>query len=384
MLFIAILKNKDIFEDCYHNELSGRTAMPEYGERIHFIVNVLFAGVILAVLYAAVRLALPVTLPFFIGLGIAFVLKPVTTFLAAHTPFRRRAASLVVISLFYALIFSILFGVCAAAFSQFGRLLTLLPNLYAEGVEPILSAVNRFLARVFSLLSPSGSGQVGQFFDMTLEALRNGVQEVSASAVEWLAEAIRGLPMLLTTLVFTVISSIMISADYAAVTSFLLRQLPPRYRHMLLDAKDFMVGSLFCMFKAYLLILLITMAELAVGLCLLGVDLFLAAAVLIALLDILPLIGTGGILIPWGLLELARGNYPLGAGLIVLTVVITLVRNLIEPKIVGKQIGLHPVVTLSAMYLGLRLFGFIGLLLAPMSALLVKYLNDSGRIHLYK
>lgn len=358
--------------------------MPSYEDRARFIVNVLFVFLIAVIILIALRLVVPYTLPFLIGFFIAFVLKPVTAFITKKTPFRRKSVSIAVIALFYIALTSIVFSVLAMVFSQLGRLLHTLPQLYSEGLEPILDSVNRFIYGILAEVTPKGAGQLGEFFAILPNAIKNSISSLSAAAVEWITDAIKGLPMFLTTLIFTVISSILISADYLAVSGFLLRQLPLKYRHMVLDAKNFMVDSLFKMLKAYVIIMAITMVELSLGLWLLGVDLFLAIAVIIALLDILPLIGTGGILIPWGLIELGRGNLFLGVGLLVLLVIVTIVRNIIEPKIIGAQIGLHPVVTIAAMYLGLKSFGFLGLVLAPLSAILIKYFNDSGKIRVYK
>lgn len=358
--------------------------MPEYEDRIHFIVNILFAATIIGLILAILRLVVPYTLPFLIGLFIAFILKPVTLFITRHTPFRRRSVSIAVIALFYLLLTSLALTLAALIASQLGRLLQMLPQFYSEGLEPILSALGSLLHTAFQTLSPDKADSLGQLLERIPAVLGEMISSLSAGAVSWAAEALKGLPMFLTTLLFTVISSILISADYTAVSSFLLRQLPPKYRHMLLDAKDFMVGSLFRMLKAYIMILAITMVELVLGLWLLRVELALVIGVLIALLDILPLIGSGGILIPWALIELAHGRYSLGGGLLILFAAVSIVRQIIEPKIVGSQIGLHPVVTIAAMYLGLRAFGFIGLLLAPMCALLLQYLNDNGKIKLYK
>ncbi|MCI8442351.1 MAG: sporulation integral membrane protein YtvI [Provencibacterium sp.] len=358
--------------------------MPEYEDRIHFIVNVLFIATIIGLILAVLRLVVPYTLPFLTGLFIAFVLKPVTLFITRNTPFRRRSVSIAVIALFYLILTSLLLAVLAIIFSQLGRLLQMLPQFYSEGLEPLLGAANAFLYSALQALSPDAAGPFGEFLDRIPAAIGEMVSGLSADAVGWAAGALKGLPMFLTTLLFTVISSILISADYTAVTSFLLRQLPLKYRHMLLDAKDFMVGSFFRMLKAYIMILAITMVELVLGLWLLDVELALVIGVLIAALDILPLIGTGGILVPWALIELMHGRYFLGTGLLVLLAVVSVVRQMIEPKIVGSQLGLHPVVTIAAMYLGLRAFGFLGLLLAPMCTLLLQYLNDNGKIRLYK
>ena len=128
----------------------------------------------------------------------------------------------------------------------------------------------------------------------------------------------------------------------------------------------------------------ITFLELFTGLSILRVDYALPIAAIVAVLDILPVLGSGGILIPWAVVELILKNYSLCVGLFALYLVITIVRNIIEPRIVGSQIGLHPIITISSMYAGLKLFGFAGFILGPVAAILVKYLNDTGKIHLFK
>ena len=107
-------------------------------------------------------------------------------------------------------------------------------------------------------------------------------------------------------------------------------------------------------------------------------------AFLITIFDILPVLGTGGIVIPWAIFLFIDGQVTLGFGLLMLYVIVTIVRNVIEPRIVGGQIGLHPVVTLFAMYVGVQLIGFFGLFIAPMSLAILKSLHDTGRITLYR
>ena len=100
----------------------------------------------------------------------------------------------------------------------------------------------------------------------------------------------------------------------------------------------------------------------------------LPVAAAIALLDILPLIGTGTILVPWGIVLIAGGDLVGGVGLILLFALIEVLRNILEPRIVGNQIGLHPIVTITAMYAGLKIAGFWGMLAAPVAVLLGRYL----------
>jgi predicted PurR-regulated permease PerM len=138
------------------------------------------------------------------------------------------------------------------------------------------------------------------------------------------------------------------------------------------------------MVKAYLIILSITFVELLIGLSILKVTYALPIAAIVSVLDILPILGTGGVLIPWAIVNLISNDYRSGFGMLILYFTMLIVRNAVEPRIVGHEIGLHPIITITTMYAGLRLFGFIGFIIAPLVTILVKYLNDQGEINLYK
>jgi predicted PurR-regulated permease PerM len=104
----------------------------------------------------------------------------------------------------------------------------------------------------------------------------------------------------------------------------------------------------------------------------------------IAVFDILPVAGSGGILLPWAVIALIRGDVKKAVGLVIIYVVITIIRQYIEPKIVGSSLGVHPLVTLIGFYVGLKLFGFIGMFIVPLLLMTLKAFNDAGRIHLWK
>mgnify|MGYP000290831249 FL=1 len=143
------------------------------------------------------------------------------------------------------------------------------------------------------------------------------------------------------------------------------------------------------MLRAYLLIILITFVEMTIGLGILKLaglyesSYILAIALLTAIVDILPVLGTGTVLIPWAVYSLCTGRVGFGIGLIVIYVAISVIRQIIEPKLVAGQLGLPPVVTIVGMYIGLQLFGFIGLFLVPLTLIMLKLLNDQNLIHLW-
>ena len=124
-------------------------------------------------------------------------------------------------------------------------------------------------------------------------------------------------------------------------------------------------STLFVVIRSYVLIMLLTFAELSVLFSLFDIEHAVLKAGVIALLDILPILGTGGIMIPWAVTSLVLGYTRLGLELLLIYGIVTVVRNYVEPKIVGTQLGLHPIITLVSMFIGLRLFGFWGLFGLP-------------------
>ena len=147
---------------------------------------------------------------------------------------------------------------------------------------------------------------------------------------------------------------------------------------MAFEVKGYFVGTILRYLRAYLILMIITFVELSIGFGVIGIGNPIGVAAIIALCDALPVLGTGGIVIPWILLELLKGNYQLVISLTVVFIIVTLVRNIIEPRIVGSQLGLHPVATITAMYLGLRTAGFPGMIAAPLLVMAGRFLLRQG------
>jgi sporulation integral membrane protein YtvI len=133
-----------------------------------------------------------------------------------------------------------------------------------------------------------------------------------------------------------------------------------------------MFSALFGYIRAQLILMSMTFIELNIGLAIAGVKHSILVAAIISLIDALPILGSGSILIPWSAFSFLMGNFELGVALLVIYVVVLVVRQFVEPKVLGQQIGLHPLITLVAMYSGLKLFGFAGLIIGPVSFLLIK------------
>ena len=189
--------------------------------------------------------------------------------------------------------------------------------------------------------------------------------------------------------VIGIIAWILFTKDYDKVVHFIKLQLPAKHKNLLSETKQLFSKTIVKMLRAYALIMFITFCELFLGFTVMNTigimhnAYAVVIAIGIAIFDILPVAGSGGILIPWALISLLGGNTKQGIGLLVLYVVITVIRQYIEPKIVGQTLGVNPLVTLMGLYFGLKIFGFIGMFLVPLAVMTVKAFNDTGRIHLY-
>ena len=166
--------------------------------------------------------------------------------------------------------------------------------------------------------------------------------------------------------VILIIATIFISIDFQMIKKYILSYIPEKGMKILHEFVPYFGRTVPKCIVSYILIFMLTCFELWVGFSLLRLSNAFLLALLIAVLDILPVLGTGTILIPWAILSFIRGNFFLGIGLVVLYVVITVIRNVVEPRLVGKQMELHPVVTFASMLIGLHFFGILGLFGMPL------------------
>lgn len=349
-----------------------------------FIINVAFIVTVYAVLYFVFVYVIHWIMPFLIGFLIALALRPVTRFVNKLVNSTGKGVALFVIAMFYTFVAVILWFLLSFLITQIAELINLMPRLYFSRLEPLLLEFNDWIVINAKTISPEAASTISQVVTNGINQIADIIKNISISFVQFVTKLISNFPLYLISVIFTIVLSVFISLEYDYIVSFLKRQLPDRIYANFEEARKFVSGTLWKMIKSYIIIMLITFIELFAGLSILKVNYALPIAAIVAFLDIMPVLGTGGVIIPWAIVELVLKNYFLGIGLLILYVVVTVIRNIIEPRIVGHQIGLHPILTITAMYAGLRLFGFAGIILAPVIVITVKYLNDEGKINLFK
>lgn len=325
------------------------------------ITIALASGSLLFLGWLVLRFFLPATLPFWLGLAIAALLRPVSLLFSQKLHLRRRRAAAFVMTLFYLLLGLLLWLALLLLWNWLSSLTARAPQLYRTVFLPATADFFEWLSRFLSHFSPD----LAQTVALWRQSFSAAAAQLSASLLKCCTSFAACTPHFFFGVVVTILCSSFISLDYPRVTQFLLRLLPPSLRSLACEMKHFLFSTLFCMARAYLILMAVTFSALSFGLWLLGVQNFFPIALLTSLLDLLPVIGIGFILIPWAVFSLFQGNRLLGFGLLLLYLAINLLRSLLEPKLVGKSIGLPPLVTLLSIYAGLRLFGIAGGLLMP-------------------
>lgn len=383
--------------------------MNETEKRRSAIINVLYFSMIIAISLLVIRYALGVCLPFVIAFVFAALLQKPKNFLVRKTFLKNGAASGICVMLAIVIILALVALIGVRAFEEirdFVRyIMTKLQNAN-QVVDNIEAWLTNLINSLPVFVKNSFSKSISDFFTNVREYIAGESSKLTDQigsglsdkfSISWITGPISGvistakqLPSVLIAVLISIIACCFMTAEFGDIKNFIKAQFPENRRNDLSRAKVLMTSSLGKMAKAYLLIVLITFIELLVGLYVLRIlklyqsSYIVIIAAVTAVVDILPVLGTGTVIIPWAAYSLITGDIGFGIGLIAIYVVISIVRQIIEPKLVAGQLGLSPIVTIIALYLGLKVFGVLGMFVSPMLVIMVKLLNDEGIIHLWK
>lgn len=339
------------------------------------IVVCVAAGVA-AVLFG-LRYLLGALLPFLLAWVLALLLTPPAEALARRTGISRRVwAVLLLILTLCALLTALSLGISRGL----RELENLLAELLERGSNTAVDGEWDWFERLTAGIGWLRRADAGEkykafrdsFNDMVEEALSALAGSLSASLPALAGKLIASLPSVLLFVPVTVIAGFSFCLDPGLPMRLLCACLPRRLKERLPRWKQRLRTISLRYLRAYLLILLVTFTELLVGFLILRVRYAFLLSLIIAAVDVLPILGVGTVLIPWAVLALLRGDPFRCFGLLILYAAVTLLRQLVEPRLVGKSLGLHPLAALVASYAGWRWFGVLGMALGPLVALLGK------------
>lgn len=339
------------------------------------LCKTIIAGVLIAL--AAVisfRYLLPPMFPFIAALVIASFIRPAASWCRKHLGIGAKPVSVLLILGILTLLCWLVWTAGSRLVTECGEFLVKLTENSGDPGSPLYKLTN-MADGIREKLPMAKDGEGMDLYSIVTDFIHSGASKLSSALASGAGGFIKALPSALFAVGVCFIALFYLTLDYEGAAKAVREFLPDGWGDRIVSGYRRVSRALGEYLRAYFMIMLVTFAELYLGFTLIRVEYALLFAVVIALVDFLPLLGVGTVLIPWGGGALLLGNYRLGIGLLVIYAVVLVVRQFIEPKIVGGFIGTHPVVALFGVYAGLKLFGFAGMIAAPILLYLVKALR---------
>lgn len=322
---------------------------------------------VLLALFLGLRFALPIAIPFLLGWCVSLAADPLVRFLSGKVRLPRPIATFISVTLALMITALLVVVLCALLIRELGNLSGVLPDLESAALSGLDALENWLLS-----LTGHAPETVQPLLAHSVQGLFSGssaiLDRLTAAVLNFASAFFRALPGSALSLGTWVLASYMISARLPQIRVFFRTRLPPVWYRKYLPGLRGLKKALLGWLIAQLKLSGITLGILLLGFLLLGIPHAPVWALVVCLVDILPVLGTGTILIPWAFLCLLQRQQLLAVGLICVYCIVTLARSVLEPRFIGKQLGLDPLVTLLALYTGFRLWGLPGMLVAPLLA----------------
>lgn len=352
--------------------------MTEESKAVKYASACIISLTVAFVIWLIIKYALGALFPFIFAMLIASIIRPVAAAIGKKSKLSAKicGAAIIVIVVFIAV-----YGLIAASSKLIGEMLSFFTGLIEdlESEDNIIKQTIDFFTNlreripILSKLDSAGSSGVSDhIYDTAVNLLKKAATDLSQEITSFAGGFIKALPKFIFSVVVSIIALFYLTMDYDGVKEGFLKFLPKAVSSRLTHIKAGVAGAASGYVRAYLVILLLTFSELFLGFIALGFKYAFFLAVVIAIIDILPVFGVGTVLIPWTAILFIKGDFAHAVGLLILFGIMYVVRQFAEPRLIGKFMGIHPLLALIAAYLGLSFFGIAGLIIAPIALYIFK------------
>lgn len=350
--------------DCQYNDFPRKIILT--------VLVVLSAFIVLQVL--------PYTWPFVIGLMFAALMSPLVRLLSGvlkklKSP--EKVATLISMLIVYGTITIVLLILFRQIVIEGEKLINNIPGIIEWVQHTLQGWIDKFTPDILEAEQEIISSRVDEIIATLSETLRGLVSRMTPAVASGAWSTVTGIPHAILFVVMTMMSSFYFASDKEKIGKYLTRMLPAPIVNQGKRLRKSIFSAVFKQMQAQILISLAIMVALVIGFTLFNIEYALILGTVIGFLDVLPIIGAGTFLIPWSLFNLFAGNISLGLRLGVMYLVVVVIRQIIEPRIVGKKLGLYPLISMASMYIGLKLMGFLGLIIGPVLANICKVVLES-------
>lgn len=343
------------------------------------IKNLMYIVFIVTIIYISFMYLIPFLSPFVAGIIIAIINAPFVRFFEVKFKIKRSISA--IISLIFT--FSLTGGVVVLIFINIYNELLRLQNNLENMLLITYGDINKYVdwvANYYKNLPPNISSAI----DENLRVIGVKIESGLTALIAGIIGTVSSIPKLIVFTAVMLLSAYFISSDFYRIKKFFFNQFPARFEENINGIRIEAIRALMGYMKAVATLMAFTFAQVSVGLMLIGADYALLMGALVGLADAIPVLGTGMIMAPWIIWCLIIGNVKMALWLTVIFVLGVVIRQIIEPKILGDSLGLHPLVTLFAMYIGMEVFGVIGLFIGPFTLIILKSFQKSGVIRIWR
>lgn len=323
-----------------------------------FLLIFAFGLVLLFCGFIGMKYIIPIALPFITAWLFATCINYFSNKLTSKTKVNKSIISKILLLFFYLMLVGLVIAVCSFVVNKVDNIIAIYPTFYENNVKPIINDLYIFVGKFESEEHIS-------LFNNLYTHLTSGIEEFAGLFIKWLGTLATKIPEFIWISVIILIATAFFTVDYDKIKNTAKMYIPIKYQDVSKKFLDSTIKTLPKFLKGYIMVLALTFFESIVFLFAMGIEHYLLISFIIAIVDILPVLGTGAIVLPWSIYSFITGDIGLGICLIIMYTFITVVRQYAEPKIIGDKIGVYPIVTLCAMFVGQQIFGIGGLLGFP-------------------
>lgn len=314
-------------------------------------------------------------LPFVFAIIMAVIIEPIVNWFEVHTRLSRSLSVLLSLVLTVGGFIYIISVIISKIITEMSGLYPLVIAQSDQIINILMDGVSNFKLFYLSLnLPPDVQATLQGNLENSMEVLRSFLD----SSINYLVTVMGMLPDLFIFLIIATVATFFIIKDRAILRKFILQIIPVNAQSKTRDVIGQLFTALTGFMKAYSILISITAIITVISLTILKVDYVLTIGIIVGFLDILPVLGPGTFFIPWIIWTFITGNTKLGISLLVVYIIISVVRQVLEPKIIGDNIGLHPLATLMSLYVGLQLGGLVGMVMGPVSIVILIAMYRAG------
>jgi sporulation integral membrane protein YtvI len=311
--------------------------------------------------------------PFLLALVVAIFLEPLTQLLMSKARMNRLAASTISSTVFTALLLGVAALIGMKVVAELTAFMQNVPNYLKNA-----SAYVELLLERAQSYSSGGADPVPGQLESWVSKLTDALSNLSNTLASWLLNFAKGIPNFFVFFIVFLVAVYLFALSLPSMKSSFLSLFEEKSRGQMDQVLVSLRKSVFGFLRAQLLLSVITYVICFIGLMIIGTGYPLAISLLIVVVDILPILGTGSVLVPWAAYEIAAGGVVEGIGLLLLYIVITVVRRIIEPKILGDAVGIGALPALVSLYVGYELVGVIGVFLGPIVVIVFMAARKAG------